>query len=404
MEKPTLSADIFNGQEHYRFTGADLSDYNTAFPDSLISFMYMNVTSANSAMDSFEQMVGRLFTEKDTEVLTKCSYAAELYLESLTSLSIYFLPLELEYKPLLKKLRETQFSDYARQRISLTKIKTARRKTSLMQEQLLRLADGVFDADSSSESNLERLTTYYQVNTRRHLPYKFLPLTTTYELVDDKYFTEVLKQKMVLYLCDKEGLELIDPDPDRYEIIADRRYYDYIYDAKKMMTYSGKAYHKKKNHVNAFLREYGDRWEYRSLDRCSHMEEIMEFLHRWEVKRDIKDPYNRVDYELDGIEYLLAHCGQIHFQMGGIYIDGQLEAFSLGVYGHAERTAYIHVEKANPNIRGLYPFISQQFLLHEFPDALYVNREDDMGLEGLRKSKMSYNPILLEEKYEIRQK
>ena len=149
MEKSKLSADIFDGQEHYRFTGADLSDYNTEFPDSLISFMYMNVTSADRAMDSFERMVGRLFTEKDTEVLTKCSYAAELYLESLTALSIYFLPLELEYKPLIAKLRETQFSDYARQRISLTKIKTARRKTSLMQEQLLRLADGVFDADSS---------------------------------------------------------------------------------------------------------------------------------------------------------------------------------------------------------------------------------------------------------------
>ena len=74
----------------------------------------------------------------------------------------------------------------------MTKIKTARRKTSLVQEQLLRLADGVFDADSSSESKLERLTVYYQVNTRRHLPYKFLPLTTTYELVDGKYFTEVL--------------------------------------------------------------------------------------------------------------------------------------------------------------------------------------------------------------------
>ena len=77
-------------------------------------------------------------------------------------------------------------------RICMTKIKTARRKTSLVQEQLLRLADSVFDADSSSESNLERLTAYYQANTRRHLPYKFLPLTTTYELVDDKYFTEVL--------------------------------------------------------------------------------------------------------------------------------------------------------------------------------------------------------------------
>ena len=192
MEKSKLTADIFDGQEHYRFADIDLSDYNTAFPNSLISFMYMNVSSVGNMMDGFEQRVGRLFTEKDTEVLTKCSYAAELYLESLTSHSIYFLPLELEYKPLIEKLRETQFSDYARQRISLTKIKTARRKTSLMQEQLLRLADGVFDADSSSESNLERLTTYYQVNTRSHLPYKFLPLTTTYELVDDKYFTEVL--------------------------------------------------------------------------------------------------------------------------------------------------------------------------------------------------------------------
>ena len=115
MEKSRLSADIFDGQEHYRFADADLSDYDTAFPNSLISFMYMNVSSVNNMMDGFEQMVGRLFTEKDTEVLTKCSYAAELYLESLTSLSVYFLPLELEYKPLIEKLRETQFSDYARQ-------------------------------------------------------------------------------------------------------------------------------------------------------------------------------------------------------------------------------------------------------------------------------------------------
>ena len=57
----------------------------------------------------------------------------------------------------------------------------------------------------------------------------------------------------------------------------------------------------------------------------------------------------------------------------------------------------IHVEKDNPEIRGLYPFICQQFLLHEFSDALLVNREDDIGLEGLRKSKLSYNPIYLEE-------
>ena len=78
-----------------------------------------------------------------------------------------------------------------------------------MQEQLLRLADSVFDADSSSESNLERLTAYYQVNTRRHLPYKFLSLTTTYELVDNRYFTEVLNAPDMLELINFHVCECI---------------------------------------------------------------------------------------------------------------------------------------------------------------------------------------------------
>jgi len=237
----------------------------------------------------------------------------------------------------------------------------------------------------------------------------FTPLCAEDELkhyfhVAEQYFNEVLGIKMVLCLCDKDAVDRFELDPEKYEVIADRRYYDYVYDAKKMMSYSGKAYHKKKNHVNAFLKEYGDSYEYRSLNCGCHHAEIMTFLRKWEEKRDIQDEYNRVDYELDGIDYLLANCNYLDFKMGGIYIDGEMEAFSLGVYGKAEKTAYIHVEKANPDIRGLYPFISQQFLIHEFPEAEYVNREDDMGLEGLRKSKMSYNPIFLEEKYEIRQK
>ena len=70
--------------------------------------------------------------------------------------------------------------------------------------------------------------------------------------------------------------------------------------------------------------------------------------------------------------------------MEQLTIDGELQAFSLGVYGKVEKMAVIHVEKANPDIRGLYPMICQQFLCHEFPDAELVNREDDMGLEGLR--------------------
>ena len=224
-----------------------------------------------------------------------------------------------------------------------------------------------------------------------------------YFMQTQEYFNEVLGRKMTLYLCDTEAVKLLDLDPQKYEIIPDRRYFDYIYDAQKIMTYSGKAYHKKKNHVNAFKKEYEGRYKYCNLSCGQHHDEIMAFLYKWEELRGIEDEYDRVTSELAGIDYLISHCDSIDFKMGAIYIDGERQAFTLGVYAKAEKMMYIHVEKANPDIRGLYPFIFQQFLLHECPDALYVNREDDMGLENLRKSKMSYNPIRLVEKYEIRQ-
>ena len=201
-----------------------------------------------------------------------------------------------------------------------------------------------------------------------------------------------------------EAVELLDLDHEKYDILAVRDYYDYVYDAEKLRTFSGKAYHKKKNHLNAFKKAYEGRYEYQSLSCGCHHDEIMAFLRKWEAQRDLEDPFHRDEYELNGIDYLLSNCGYLDYKMGGIYIDGELQAFSLGVYGKVEKMAVIHVEKANPDIRGLYPMICQQFLCHEFPDAELVNREDDMGLEGLRKSKMSYNPIYLEEKYEIRQK
>lgn len=224
-----------------------------------------------------------------------------------------------------------------------------------------------------------------------------------YFLQTQEYFNEVLGRKMTLYLCDAEAVRQLNLDPQKYEIIPDRRYFDYVYDAQKIMTYSGKAYHKKKNHVNAFKKEYAGRYEYRNLNCGQHHDEIMDFLYKWEEIRAIEDEYDRVSNELVGIDYLISHCDSINFKMGAIYIDGEMQAFTLGVYAKAEKMMFIHVEKANPNIRGLYPFIFQQFLLHECPDALYANREDDMGLENLRKSKMSYNPIRLVEKYEIRQ-
>jgi hypothetical protein len=108
--------------------------------------------------------------------------------------------------------------------------------------------------------------------------------------------------------------------------------------------------------------------------------------------------------EENGIHRLFQNCGLIDCELGGVYVDGKLEAYTIGSYAPDIQCAFIHIEKANINISGLYNFINQQFLLHSFPEAKYVNREDDLGQEGLRKAKLSYQPIRLESKYHIYQK
>ena len=66
-----------------------------------------------------------------------------------------------------------------------------------------------------------------------------------------------------------------------------------------------------------------------------------------------------------------------------------------------EEMALVHIEKANQEIRGLYQFINQQFILNEFPDSKFVNREEDLGIAGLRKAKLSYHPLRFVEKYSV---
>ena len=219
-------------------------------------------------------------------------------------------------------------------------------------------------------------------------------------------FHDVLHKPLTMYLADEtfvEGLLAAIPNiEERFTIREDRDCFDYIYEAEKLRTLSGKAYHKKKNHVNAFLKEYAGRYEYRSLS-CKNTAEIKGFHKRWLTEREITDRYDSINSEKTGINQIFENCQDIDCRIGGIYIDNTLEAYSIGSYNPNTKYAYIHIEKANPDCRGLYPFINQQFLTQEFPDALFVNREDDLGQEGLRKSKLSYKPIRLEKKYFIKE-
>lgn len=222
-------------------------------------------------------------------------------------------------------------------------------------------------------------------------------------LETQKYFNEVLHKKMTMYVVDKMAVDKLNLSEQEYVIVPDRTYYDYIYDADKLRTFSGKKYHKKKNHLNAFKREYEGRYQFKMLTGRNRTE-ILEFIERWKETKRNTEENEFIDCEAVGIKFLLEHEDALEYKIGGVYVDGKLEAFAIGNYYSEEDIAYISVEKANSGIRGLYPYICSQFLIEAFPDAGKVNREDDMGLEGLRKSKMSYNPIYMVEKYTIIQK
>ena len=222
-------------------------------------------------------------------------------------------------------------------------------------------------------------------------------------LETQKYFNEVLKKKLTMYVVDKKAVETLGLSESDYVIIPDRTYADYIYDAQKLRTFSGKKYHGKKNHLNAFKREYEGRYRFEFLTQ-KNKQEILKFLEDWKRHKKNTEEHEFIDCEAVGIKYILENEAYFDYKIGGAYIDDRLEAFTIGNYGSKEDMVYIPVEKANPDIRGLYQYICSEFLTQAFPQAGKVNREDDMGLEGLRKSKLSYKPIYMIEKYTIIQK
>ena len=214
--------------------------------------------------------------------------------------------------------------------------------------------------------------------------------------IEEKLYFRGITEEVVDYLKEQYG--------DRFEYAAERDIFDYVYDGEILRTLKGRKNSKKRNHINYFLSEYEGRFEYRLLGKAD-FDDCRQLLDDWTVNKEENNNIEEgVDDERLGIEKLFAHYDEVcdRLKIAGIYIDGKLEAFTMGELLN-KNMALIHIEKANPEIRGLYPYINQQFLVHEFPEVEFVNREEDMGIEGLRKAKLSYHPCKLVEKYTVRE-
>ncbi|MBE5958328.1 MAG: DUF2156 domain-containing protein [Lachnospiraceae bacterium] len=238
--------------------------------------------------------------------------------------------------------------------------------------------------------------------------YSMIPFCKKEDLKDcfdylKHYFNNVLNQKLELCVVDRQAIEILGLSEDEFIIEEDRDLFDYVYDAKKLHSYPGRKFHKKKNHLNVFRREYKNRYEFKYLN-YENIDEISQFLTKWKDNKEKSDMDKYIDFEISGIKKVLKWQDIIDFKIGGLYIDGCLEAFTIGKYYKEEGMVYIPVEKANSDFKGIYAYICSKFLREAFPEASKVNREDDMGIEGLRRSKMSLNPIYLVEKYNVTQK
>lgn len=168
--------------------------------------------------------------------------------------------------------------------------------------------------------------------------------------------------------------------------------WEYIYETRDLINLPGKKFRMKKNHLNHFLREYSD-YVYESVNE-SNMDEARSAVNEWFAR------HGDIENEEYAINLCFDNWKKLDVKGGIIRIYGKIEAFTCGDLLN-ENVAHIHFEKANPDIRGLYQAINRDFIVNEFSDTQFVNREEDLGIEGLRKAKMEYNPHHFAEKYNV---
>ncbi len=188
-------------------------------------------------------------------------------------------------------------------------------------------------------------------------------------------------------------------DKDRYTIVEDRDNSDYVYFAQELAELPGNKFHKKKNHLNKFLKSY--QFEYRRLDD-ELVERVLQMQEQWCELKDCLTSPNLLAEDRAVYEALTNHKS-LGFTGGAILIDSKVEAFTLGERLNSN-TAVIHIEKANPEIPGLYAAINRLFCEDALLEFTYVNREQDLGVEGLRKAKQSYHPHHMVKKFTLKPK
>lgn len=206
-----------------------------------------------------------------------------------------------------------------------------------------------------------------------------------------------LNSQLVIRLCTEDFVEfLVSSNKYKITIKPAINSFDYVYKTDDLINLSGKKYHSKKNHINNFNKKYS--YEYVKYN-SSMKKECVDFCAKT-LEQYYKDDKTSYNIELKSIEKTFLCLNDFNLKCGILKIDNNIIALSVGEKLNDEY-ALIHIEKADYNYRTAYSVINNLFLQNEFSDTTYVNREEDMGIEGLKRAKQSYYPCHMIKKFNI---
>ncbi len=213
------------------------------------------------------------------------------------------------------------------------------------------------------------------------------------EALDRLYeFCKEQDMPCIIISATDDVVALVKDDP-RYALERTRELDDYVYTSEKLISLSGKHLQAKRNHISQFERDYS--FTFKPITKAD-IEECLELDAKWNAEHDSPE----VQAERSAIETAFRDWDLLNLLGAVIRVDGKVEAFTVGEIASPE-LAIIHFEKGNTDYHGIYPTINRLFCATYLSQVTYVNRQEDMGLESLRKAKQSYHPAVMVEKYTV---
>jgi hypothetical protein len=175
----------------------------------------------------------------------------------------------------------------------------------------------------------------------------------------------------------------------------ERDEFDYVYATQDLAELQGKKYDGKRNRIRKFEREHA--WRYLPVDD-SDLDACKKLFEEWFAEKDESAPMAAA--QKCAIQEALTHFHLLGLSGGAIEIDGRLAALSIGE-PLTRDMAVIHIEIVSPCCEGLAQIMNREFVRNAFREFAFINREQDLGVPGLRRAKMSYHPHHLVEKFRL---